>query len=322
LTGLIITGSIIILTIRYNNTGFLSKTDKVENANILVFEGWLPTDACLEAFREFKTNKYDLLVTTGLNSQEYCLVSMDGYLIFYLKNKFLNLDDSDSHIIEVTAYSELEGDNCAHFNLFVNDSMVKSFFADKTERKYGILWKNTLQKIDSIMIQFDNDAMGDFGDRNLYVKEITVDNKLVIPFQKNSEYDISAIDGIHRFVYNYNSLAEIARFEFLSMGLDSLLVKAVPGGKSAFNKTLTSVLAFRDWLAASGINVQGINIVSKGEHARRTWLIYKKVLDKSYDIGVIAIPEDKNNYSKRRRLYNTFREIIGIIYYRIILIPY
>jgi hypothetical protein len=106
------------------------------------------------------------------------------------------------------------------------------------------------------------------------------------------------------------------------MGIDSARIISVPGEKVLINRTLTSAIAVRDWLKTSEIKAEGINILSSGTHSRRTWMTFSKVLDDSCQIGIISIPDYKNNRSTKRRLFKTIRETAAIIYYWLILIPY
>ncbi len=316
-----ISAIILFFTFIFFFSDYLSKTNKV-SANILIVEGWLPPYAIEMAADEFNKNHYDLIVTTGIRNSEYCLVFTDGYLIFHTRDITAGVDKAGDHIIEVDAFSELDKENSAHFNVFVNDSLTGSFFADKEKRKYDLKWKGQLSKIDSVMVQFDNDIVNEYGDRNLFVKEIIFDHKIHSPYQNNSEFDIGEPHGAIRLKNNYSSFAELARNRLLSLGIDSSLVLAIPGKRVRINRTLTSVLAFRDWLKQSDIEVKGINIITMGAHARRTWMTYNKVLNKKYDIGIISLPDYINGYSHKRKFLKTFRETIGIIYYWILLIPY
>jgi hypothetical protein len=303
-------------------SGYLSKSEQVK-ANILVVEGWLPVYALEMAYKEFKKKGYEYIITTGLKSYiGYYSVSSNGYLIFYTKNKFSGISKSGPHSIEINAYSELGGDNRAHFNLFINDSLAADFFAEKRKKKYRISWAGNINDIDSIRVQFDNDAMGDFGDRNLFVKEIIIDHKITIPYLNNTEYEILNPDGKIRIINNFISNAEYARNRLLALGLDSSLIVAVPGKKVRINRTLTSALAFRDWLKTTDIDIKGINIISMGTHARRTWMTYNKILNEKYDIGIISLPDYKSSFSKKNKFLKTIREALGIIYYWFILIPY
>jgi hypothetical protein len=316
------TGYIVIKHAFNYLSGYLSKSEQVK-ANILLVEGWLPDYALKIAYERFQKNKYDYIFTTGINSfTEYSELWENGYLIFHPKiNKSLP-DVVSKHKIEVEAYGSLSGTHSAHFNLFVNGSLIADFFADKHKRSYSAYWKGSLSEIDSLMVQFTNDRGDEYGDINLFVKEIVIDHKISIPYLNNSEYDMSELDGKRRIVNNSNSFAEIARKRLLSMGLDSTKVIAVPGAKVKINRTLTSAFAFRDWLNKSKIDITGINIISLGVHARRTWMTYNKILKEKYAIGIISIPDYMNDHSKESKVLKTLRETLGIIYYWLILIPY
>jgi len=313
--------SIIFLSLIYSLSDHLSKTARVK-ANILLVEGWVPPYAIEMAYNEFHNNGYSHIITTGLKSPEYYMVAMNGYLIFYPQKIISHDNEIEEHKIEVDAFCTLGGENSARFNVFVNDSLISDFSADKKKRKYMVNWEGKLTDIDSVMVQFVNDGVGDYGDRNLFIRGIIIDNKISIPYQYNSEYDISKLDGKRRIVNNYSSFAQLARNRLISLGLDSSLIDIIPGKRVRINRTLTSGLAFRDWLKTSDIEVKGINIVTIGTHARRTYMIYNKILDKKYDIGVISLPDYKAHYSRRYKVLKTLREIIEIVYYWFILIPY
>lgn len=301
---------------------YLAKSEKVK-ANILIVEGWLPNNVIENAYNEFQKNGYDYIITTGIKSDDdYYRVSMNGYLNFYPDHKFPLSADHSIHTIEISAYSEMEGIDCAHFNLFINDSLVSDFYANRVEHKFLTRWEGELNMIDSIRVQFDNDKYELPIDRNLYVKEVIIDNQIRIPFLNNSIYDIRDAHVRKRVINNFNSNAEKTRNELFSMGIDSARIKALPGRRTRLNRTLSSALAVRDWLETTDRNVTGINIVSVGTHARRDWMIYNRVLKKSYNIGIISLPDNINNISGKTRSVKTIRETLAIIYYWFILVFY
>jgi hypothetical protein len=275
------------------------------------------------AFEEFQKNGYEYIITTGLkSSSDYYELSVNGYLIFHPKIKKSSSIEVSQHIIEVYAYGSLNGEYSAHFNLFVNHSLIADFLADKHKRRYSATWKGSLSEIDSIMVQFTNDKVDEYGDINLFIKEVLIDHNIIIPYLNNSEFYNSNLDGNSRIVNNFNSVAELARNWLLSKGIDSSSIIAVPGERVIINRTLTSALAFRAWLRTTNIDIKGINIISLGTHARRTWMTFNKILDEKYDIGIISIPEPIYRHSRERKVFKTIRETLGIIYYWFILIPY
>jgi hypothetical protein len=96
----------------------------------------------------------------------------------------------------------------------------------------------------------------------------------------------------------------------------------VPAKRVRVNRTLTSALAFRDWIKTENPDINGINIISMGTHARRTWMTYNKILNEKYEIGIISLPDDSSLNSPAKKAFKTVRETLGIIYYWIILLPY
>lgn len=302
--------------------GYLSKSDQVKS-NILVVEGWLPEYDLELANDEYIKNRYDYVVTTGLKySSEYYPLYMNGYLIFYTRDKLKSLNNTEQHLIEVDAYSELGGRHSAHFNFFVNNLQVADFYAEKHKQLFPVSWVGSLNDIDSLMVEFNNDDIGSFGDINLYVKEIIVDHKIKIPFQNNSEYNLGVLAQRKRVVNDFTSYAELAKNRLMSMGIASSHIISIPCNKVIINRTLTSALAFRDWLKTTKIDVKAINIISMGTHARRTWMTYNKILNEKYNIGIISLPDYGIGQSRNMKRLKTLREAVAIIYYWFILLPY
>jgi hypothetical protein len=322
---LIIVGIISALVARpilHSLSDHLSKTTRVK-AEIMVVEGWLPPYAIKMAYEEFKTNKYNYVVSTGiLNTSEYFNLYSNGSLIFY-SNAFCKSEtEVSTHTIEINAFSSLAGKDCARFNVLINDSLIQMFSAIKRKKKYSIEWYGSLADVDSISVQFVNDMVTVNKDRDLFVKEIILDNKIYIPYQLNSVYDITGRNGKHRIKNNYKSYANLAKNKLLALGIDSTQIIDISGEKVTINRTLTSALAFRDWLKSSNKEVNGINIVTLGTHARRTWMIYNRIFENEYKIGIISVPDNREHNSRRYKVLKTLRETLGIIYYWFILIPY
>lgn len=300
---------------------FLSKSEKV-SGNILIIEGWLPPDDLRYAVAEYRMGGYDRVITTGLKATpDYYGVYTDGFLIFYTHG-LISGNESKFHTFEVKARSELGGENSAHFRLWVNDSIAGEFTASRHKKIFGVTVKKKLASVDSVMIEFTNDLVDDSGDRNLLVKEITIDKKITIPYLNHSVYDILKPGGNDRIVNNISSNAEMTAKRLMSLGIDSTIIIPVPGNKAKINRTLASAIAFRDWLNETNLKVRGINIISEGTHARRTWMTFDKVLGSCCKIGVISLPDHKHNRSGRMKLLKLARETAAYLYYCIILIPY
>jgi hypothetical protein len=317
-------GIFVAVTYKSNKwSEYLSPT-KVVEANTLIIEGWLPDYAIKMVTQEIQRNPYNLIITSGIKSYglDYCTIGMNGYLIFYPQSGSLKKKSYDNHLIEIDAHSEMDGKYRTHMSFFVNDSLITDFTVNMKKQKYSVNWKGSLESIDSMMIQFDNDMIDDFGDRNLYVKEIVIDKETHIPYRYNSVYDVGQIGGNNRIYNNYNSSAEIFKNKLIAAGLDPIKINVITGKRTGINRTLTSVGAIKRWMKSSSYNIKSLNIVSLGIHSRRTWLTYKRVLGKSYDIGIISLQEMPTSKSKQSPQLNMAKESLSLVYYWIILLPY
>jgi len=303
-------------------TGYLEKTETT-NADILIVEGWLSDFAIERAMNEFNDNGYSIIVTTGIESDDldFCMIPMNGYLIFYPDSNQIIPGNEKLHLIEILAHSKMGGKYSSHFNFYINDSLTAEFIADEKARRYGVTWSGSLKDIDSLMVHFDDDYLDEGGDKNLYVKEITIDHEITIPYQYQSIYDIGRLDGKNIIVNDYDSQSGFARNKLIRIGIDPAKVVAVNGERTKVNRTLSSALAFRRWLKSYNGNVDGINIISKGIHSRRTMMTYKSILGKKIKIGIIALPESEKPGFHGLKYRDVLSEVLNLVYYRIILIP-
>jgi len=300
---------------------YLSITEKVQ-ANILIVEGWLPDFALEMAYKEFTDHSYDYVLTSGIGLPEYFILTDNGHLIFYPDLE----DEIDTtrrkHIIEVAAFSQLEGKHRAHFNIHVNDTLLEGFYADKKKKNYEAKWEGDISDIDSIMIQFDNDSVGNFGDRNLWLKEIIIDQKIHLKYWDLSIYDKFKLNGNNRFTNYSNSYAGMAKNKLLAMGLDSSKIIALPAKKVTLFRTLKSALVVSNWMEESDYEIKGVNIVSMGVHSRRTWTTYKELIRLPTDVGIISVSKMNGRHPNQPDTTRMYHEIIGNFFYWFILLVY
>ena len=301
----------------------LARTQKIQ-ADVLIFEGWLPESHIATVNDEFNSYGYELIVTTGIKSNEldYCKIPMNGYLIFYPTPGLFIDQEIKNHKFDILSHSEMGGKYSSHFNFFINDTLWADFIADDQERKYSIYWKGALKDIDSLMVHFDDDYLDEGGDKNLYVKEIQINDSITLGYKYNSVYDIGRLGGTNRIANNYDYESEQSRIKIIASGIHPSSIIATTGENSRINRTLQSALAFRSWLENYGGNVNGINIMSGGIHSRRTMITYKSILEKKIEIGIICLKEPASKGFPKYKFKDILSEMLNLIYYRIILIPY
>ncbi|MDJ0677535.1 MAG: ElyC/SanA/YdcF family protein [Calothrix sp. MO_167.B42] len=99
------------------------------------------------------------------------------------------------------------------------------------------------------------------------------------------------------YLAEYQNFAQIAASTLQKMGLESEKITVIPSPDVKKDRTYASAVAFRQWLEKTDLKPkpQGINILSESTHARRSWLIYKKVLADKMKVGIISIPSQTYN---------------------------
>jgi len=124
------------------------------------------------------------------------------------------------------------------------------------------------------------------------------------------------------YLAEYKNYAELAAATCIALGFDKNKVVAVPAASVVKHRTAASAIALRDWLAASALKVDSINLYSFGTHARRSWIIFKAVLNPDIKVGIIAAePQDYNpqEWWKSSAGFRTVTgEIIAYIYARFV----
>lgn len=90
------------------------------------------------------------------------------------------------------------------------------------------------------------------------------------------------------FLSDYKTVAEVAAATLISLGFNPDKLVAIYSEKTTRDRTVSTAIAFQNWLSEHKSDIQGINIYSNNVHARRSYLIYKKHLPPDIKLGVIS----------------------------------
>jgi len=119
-------------------------------------------------------------------------------------------------------------------------------------------------------------------------------------------------------VTGYDTYAELAEASLKKLGMKSEDLIAAPAEKVFRNRTFVSAVSVRELLAERAIEITGVNVVSVGTHARRSWIVYTKVLRDTCPVGVISLaPRDYDPdrwWTSSDGVKTTLTETIGWLY--------
>lgn len=290
--------------------------------DILVAEGWLPDDALDKLKIEFLHGHYRLLVTTGFPYNDGYPVGSGGTIEFDLNNRLINSADNQYNITVTMRGTPAKG-VFPHIWLYVDSIKIGESFT--TRRKKEFTFRTRLDSPPKrIRILFDNDAYTKFADRNLSLYSVMINDSIFAANDKQVAY-YSFRNGEYGFIKQFgrSSAASAANY-LIHAGIPDSLIIPLETDRIIKSKTYSTALDFKRWLDEMPPSGKlSVTLFSRGVHARRTYISFKKVLHQQVNLGIISSPDPymtqsdwwKSFYGWKRMLYETS----GVIYAWIIL---
>ena len=150
-----------------------------------------------------------------------------------------------------------------------------------------------------------------------WVPDYILDRSLA-PFKDGSCRLLIATGGpleIGSELAQYETYAELTAARLLKMGFPQERIAAVPSEAVDKDRTYASALAVREWLKENP-GVHRANLVTKGPHARRSFIIFRGVLPAGFELGSCAVPPRDYDPERWWTSSEGFRTVIseGIAY--------
>ena len=139
---------------------------------------------------------------------------------------------------------------------------------------------------------------------------------------RTGKYSQIVVTGGH-FAYN---TAKILVSEWqIDPGLVKVVVRDMPNGKFERDRTFNSALGLRRWLIETTQKEKKVDIVTRGHHARRSFILFQIALEGVAKAGVIAVPPYNYDpdywYDSSAGFRSVIGEIIAYIYVKLIFTP-
>jgi len=312
--------SSLFLKLGFSRGWFVSylSVNKPVSPELLIVEGWVSASTIHLAAMEFNDKAYSRVLTSGSPTDPFYLLSENGHLEFSFMDQPLRLQQNDS-ISFILKGSPVQG-TYPEYMISVNDQAFSKGFVSEKRLSYSLILDSAFSA-QKIGIYFLNDTFYMGEDRNLQVKYLHVNGR-EYPARSNNvlHYDKKDQQGRKAKATNFGSVAEICAHELQKEGIPDHLIEAIPSHVSDKNRTLASAIVLSSYLDGQDIPFTGVNIISEGIHARRTWISYKFALrEQTNTVGIICIPSTQNHhsgmqpYSKKEIL----RELTSIVYYKL-----
>ena len=205
--------------------------------------------------------------------------------------KYPAINPIDSLHVQVKASGSIAKKRFSFFNLIINGKYHASAFTSNTLKTYDFTTLLQDEKLQSVILQFDNDLKTKKEDRNLFIYSIIINGHEIVINNQNA----TIIRNGNRMPTGFVSNAELRANYLQAIGINKTRIQTISYQPSEYNKTLSSAKAL-DKYARQAI-LSSFNIFTSGIHARRTWFTYKKILGKGFSIGIISLKT--NNFNKQ-----------------------
>ena len=139
---------------------------------------------------------------------------------------------------------------------------------------------------------------------------------------RSGKYAQIVVTGGH---FAYNTATTLASEWQIDPDLVKVVVRDMPNGKFERDRTFNSALGLRHWLIETTQKEKKVDIVTRGHHARRSFILFKIALDGVAKVGVIAVPPYNYDpdywYDSSAGFRAVIGEIIAYIYVKFIFTP-
>ncbi|MCP4745013.1 MAG: hypothetical protein GY874_02575 [Desulfobacteraceae bacterium] len=146
--------------------------------------------------------------------------------------------------------------------------------------------------------------------------------KYAIEVFKNQPYELILTNGGKLKDTNKNqstkTYAGLCKDNLIRMGIDENLIIAIPTKNVSSKRTLSYAQSTIDWLRNNRQSTHAVNILTLDAHARKTYVLFKKVSKKQIGIGVISAPATGYNpfywYFSVKGIGFVIKNFIGYLY--------
>jgi hypothetical protein len=93
------------------------------------------------------------------------------------------------------------------------------------------------------------------------------------------------------YLYPFKNYANLTYHRLIKLGVNESNIVAIETENVKKDRTYQSALAFKKWATNSESEINSINILTIGTHARRSRFLFQKALGDRIKVGVIGVPE-------------------------------
>jgi len=120
------------------------------------------------------------------------------------------------------------------------------------------------------------------------------------------------------YLSEYQNFAELAAATLVAIGIDPAHILIVADPCHSPGRTSSSAVTIAQWLVTSNQQITTLNLFTLGSHARRSWLIFRDILEPEISVGIIASEplnyDSKSWWHSSEGVRTVISELIAYLY--------
>ena len=111
---------------------------------------------------------------------------------------------------------------------------------------------------------------------------------------REGAYQRIAVTGIAldkgSYLQEFKSYGDVTAATLKKMGIEDGEIVVGATTDTLRHRTYTAAVALRRAVDDAALSVESLNVYSQAAHARRTWMVFRKVFGDDVEIGIVALP--------------------------------
>lgn len=103
------------------------------------------------------------------------------------------------------------------------------------------------------------------------------------------------VEGLGGYVNDFQTVASVGADLLRQHGITDKSLQMVPSRVVDRDRTYGSAIALRNWIREHDLQVDSINVLTEGAHARRTRLLFQEALGPDIKVGIISVANPDYN---------------------------
>ena len=288
---------ILVLTaLLYVATGKLLSCEKPIKSRYVLLEGWISHTVLENASNYIVDNNIDSVFIVGMKNSissieipvinknrklkkhgnnEY-VIYWSGILGFEIPTEKLQ----ESFTLNVKMHGKGYAKLFPHYRVFFNQQLISTGFVNEKDSVYKFnISTNATDSVSCIQFNYDNNI----SDRTLYISGIYIDTMDIDSLMLDNFFNSYAeMQAIH-YVPKINDI----KYYLGDRGFDTSKVKFIEVTEESFSKTLALAKGAEKYFSKNGI--KNINIITANKHSSRSYLNFRKCLEKNTEVGCIPV---------------------------------